>query len=115
MKIAAILLTSLGLVVAGSAVASDRLSDLDYLKANRCRGLAAGLGSADTTNLDSLLKTEGRTRVEYVYEKGLEERERGKRDAGHYDSKERLTAELTGPCTAFLGGGDGGRETARSR
>jgi hypothetical protein len=102
-------------VVAGSAVASEKLSDVDYLKANRCRGLAAGLGAGDTAGLDTLIKTEGRSRLEMVYAKGQQEQERGKRDASHLDSKERLTAELNGPCTAFLGGGGGGRETATSR
>ncbi len=44
MKTAAIRLATLGLAVAGSAIAHERISDAYYLKANRCRGLAAGLG-----------------------------------------------------------------------
>ena len=105
MKTAAILLATLGLAVAGAAAASDRLSDVDYLKANRCRGLAAGFGISDTASLDALIKTEGRTRLDYIYAKGQEELDRGKRDAAKTDAKERFSAELNGACTAFLGGG----------
>src|ERR1700739_2562270 len=99
MKTAAILLATLGLTVAGVAAASERLSDVDYLKANRCRGLAAGMGVTDTASLaahrlgaanyrkptrgrglaagmgvtdtaslDALIKAEGRSRIEVVYQ-----------------------------------------------
>jgi hypothetical protein len=112
MKTAAILLATLGLTVAGVAAASERLSDVDYLKANRCRGLAAGMGVTDTASLDALIKTEGRSRIEVVYQRGIEEMQRGKRDGGKTDGKERYTAELNGACTAFLGGG---KETAAAR
>jgi hypothetical protein len=111
MKIAAIVLATLGIAVAGVATAAERLSDMEYLKANRCRGIAAGLGGADTSSLDALIKSEGRSRIEMVYARGQQEMERGKRDAGYGDSKQRLTAELNGPCVAFL---SGGRETASS-
>ena len=111
MKTAAIVLAALGITVAGVATAADRLSDIDYLKANRCRGIAAGLGVTDTASLDALIKSEGRTRMEMVYARGQQEMERAKRDAGYGDSKQRLTAELNGPCAAFL---SGGRETASS-
>jgi len=103
MRTKAILLAALSLVVAGSAAASERLSDVDYLKASRCRGLAAGLGGADIARLDALLKTEGRSRVEVIYNKGLEEMQRAKRDAAQSDAKDRLSLELNGYCTAFTG------------
>jgi hypothetical protein len=104
MKTTAVLLAVIGLAVAGATAASDRLTDLDYLKANRCRGLAEGLGSGDIAGLDALIKTEGRSRVEPVYVKGQEELNRGKKEASHTDSRDRLSAELNGPCTAYLGG-----------
>jgi hypothetical protein len=102
MKIAVILCVSLG--IAGTAVAAGRLTDVDYLKANRCRGLAEGSGVGDTANLDALIKTEGRSRVETIYTKGQEELNRGRKEATRTDSRERLSAELNGPCTALLGG-----------
>jgi len=104
MKIAAILCVTLGLGVAGSAVAASHLTDMDYLKANRCRGLAEGLGVGDTASLDSLIKTEGRSRLEFIYERGHEELARGKRDGAKADLKARMSAELNGPCMAYLGG-----------
>jgi hypothetical protein len=108
MNTAAILLATLGLAAAGAAAASDRFSDLDYLKANRCRGLAEGLGAGDTASLDSLIKTEGRSRVEAIYAKGQEELARGKKEAARTDGKERLNAELNGPCMALMSGGKAG-------
>jgi hypothetical protein len=107
MKTAAILFAtlSLGLAAAGAAAAADHLTDVDWLKANRCRGIAEGLGAGDTAGLDSLIKTEGRTRPDVIYQRGQQEVVRGKRDASSQDLRERLSAELNGPCMAFLSGG----------
>ena len=115
MKTNVIILSAFSLVVAGSAAASDRLTDADYLKANRCRGLAVGTGGVDTANLDALLKVEGRSRVPTIYTMGEQEMERGKRAASQSDSKDRIAAELSGYCTAFMGERGSGRETATSR
>jgi hypothetical protein len=114
MKTAAILLATIGLAVAGAAAASDHLTDVDYLKVNRCRGLAEGLGSGDVAGLDALIKTEGRSRVEIIYTKGQEELTRGKREASRTDSRERLSAELNGPCTAFVGGAQASASAAKN-
>jgi len=109
MKTAATLFAALGLAVAlsgpGAASAAGRLTDVDYLEANRCRGLAQGMGVTDTSGIDALIKTEGRTRMDVIYERGHEEQARGKRDASRTDGKERFAAELNGACSAFLGGG----------
>lgn len=105
MKAAAVILAAFGVVVAGAAVASDRFTDLDYLKANRCRGLAAGLAVGDTAALDAVIKSEGRSRSDPVLQRGAEELTRGKRDGGKADIKERVTAELNGPCMAYMAGG----------
>jgi hypothetical protein len=109
MKSTAVILAALSLAVAGqasAAVTSGHLTDLDWLKANRCRGLAEGFGVSDASSLDALIKTEGRTRPEVVYAKGQEELQHGKRDAAKTDGKERYEAELNGYCTAYLGGKD---------
>ena len=102
MKTALLALTVLGLGVTGAASASDRLSDVDYLRANRCKGLAVGLGSMDTASLDALLKAEGRSRPPLIYDHGQEEMARAKREAVRAESKTRLSAELSGACTAYL-------------
>ena len=112
----ALLLAAAGLAiagtVAGAAQAGAHLTDVDYLKANRCKGLATGLGAGDTSGLDALIKAEGVSRPEIIYQQGQKEVERAKRDASHTDGKERLTAELNGPCVAYL---SGGKETASAR
>lgn len=105
MKTAAILFAtlSLGLSAAGAAAAADHLTDVDWLKANRCRGIAEGLGAGDTAGLDSLIKAEGRSRQDTIYARGQQEMVRGKRDASSQDGRERMSTELNGPCMTYLG------------
>jgi hypothetical protein len=114
MKTPAILCMTLVLGVAGTASATGRLTDVDYLRANRCRGLAEGLGVGDTTALDALIKSEGRSRVEIIYTRGQEEMARGKREASKSDLKERLSAEYNGPCMAYLGGAGAAASAAQN-
>jgi hypothetical protein len=105
MKAAAVLLVTAGLACASVASASAHVSDVDYLKANRCKGLAVGLGAGDTTGLDAFIKSEGRTRAEAIVLRAQDELARGKREAGKADLKDRLTAELSGPCEAYMSAG----------
>jgi hypothetical protein len=102
MKAAVVLLVTVGLACAGVASASAHVSDVDYLKANRCKGLAIGLGAGDTAGLDAYIKAEGRTRAEAIVQRAEDELGRGKREAGKADLKDRLTAELNGPCEAYM-------------
>lgn len=106
MKTAAIAFAALSLATAaaGAAAASDHMNDMDYLRANRCRGLAAGLNVGDVASLDAKLKVEARTRSEPILLRGQDELTRARRDAERASYKERLTAELNGPCMAYLGG-----------
>lgn len=105
MKVAAIAFAVLGLAAtAGAAAASTRFTDVDYLKASRCRGIAAGL-HADTAPFDAFLKAESRTRVDLVMHRGDVEAADAKRQASDANMKDRLTAELTGSCTAYMAGG----------
>jgi hypothetical protein len=109
MNSTAVLLATLGLVIAGqasAATATAHLSDVDYLKANRCRGLAEGFGVTNASGIDALIKSEGRNRIEVVYERAQREQVQGKRDAAKSDGKDRFQAELNGYCSAFLGGAD---------
>jgi len=105
MKAAAVLLMTFGLACASAATASERVSDLDYLKANRCKGLAVGLGSGDVASLDSLIKAQSKSRGDAVLQRADEEMSKAKREAAKADLKERLSAELSGPCLAYTGGG----------
>ena len=104
MKIAAFALAAATLM-AGSAVASDRVSDVEFLKANRCKGLATSIsGVVDPATLDSFIKSERGARAAYITERAAEEFNKAKKEGRSADRKERLTAELAGPCQAYLGG-----------
>ena len=106
MKAAAVLLTTFGLAcAAGAAAAADHISDLDFLKAERCKALAVGLHAGDTSNLDLLIKAESRSRSDAVMQRADAEMSRAKHEAANTDLKERLSAELSGPCTAYMSGG----------
>ncbi len=90
---------------AGSASAAEKITDVDYLKANRCRGLATSIqGVVDPAALNSFIKSERGSRAVYIVDRGEEEFDRARREAKSQDRKERLTAELTGACQAYLGG-----------
>jgi hypothetical protein len=106
MKTTVIAVTLLGLMAATSAVAGSRATDVDYLRANRCKGLAVVLGSTDTAGLDAWIKAEGRSRLPAVVDRAESELARAKREARDANLKDKLSAELAGPCLAYLGGKD---------
>lgn len=89
---------------AGSAAAAEKVTDVDFLKANRCKGLATTLtGVVDTSSLDSFIKAERGARAQYVIDRAGEEFAKAKKEARSDDRKERLTSELTGACQAYVG------------
>jgi hypothetical protein len=104
MKLTAISLAAVGLLtVAGSAGAAGRATDVDFLKANRCKGLAVGLGS-DATPFATYIKAEEGTRLNVVIDRGDEEFTRARRQTNDANIKAKLEAELAGPCTAYMAG-----------
>lgn len=105
MKAAAVLFMTVGMSIAGAAAASAHISDLDWLKANRCKGLATTLGGGDTASLDAMIKAEGRSRNEAVIQRASDELNRARKEAAKSDLKDRLTAELNGPCVALMSAG----------
>jgi hypothetical protein len=105
MKAAAVVLATFALACAGTATATERVTDLDYLKANRCKGLAVGLAAGDTASLDAMLKEQGRNRNDVIVQRADEELSRAKREASKAELKERLSSELSGPCLAYMSGG----------
>lgn len=103
MKIIAIAIVAGGLAAAAGS-ASAAISDVEFLKANRCKGLAdSGVASVDVASMDAFLKDERRARSPYALERGKVEYEKGKRDGKSVsaDRRDRLAAELTGPCQAY--------------
>lgn len=102
MRFAPIAMVAIGLAVAAPALAADKVSDVEYIQAARCLGIAKGL-SADATALEAFVKTAGRTRLSYIQMRADEEQARGKRDAKSSARTERAAAELSGTCQAYKG------------
>ena len=105
MKFAAIALVAASFAaISGSAVAASRVTDVDYLKASRCKGLATTLtGVVEPGQIDAYLKSARDARAPYVHDRAATEFDRARREAKSEDRKQRLTAELTTQCTAYLG------------
>lgn len=104
MRTTPIILAAAALLSAGTAVAAERVSDLDYLKASRCKGLAAAqVGAIDGAALDAFIKEHGKVRSAYVLQKGKDEATRAQREArkSQDERKAKLVAEADGPCQAF--------------
>ena len=100
----AIVLTAAALFAAGAASASERISDAQYLKASRCKGLATSInGVVDASQIDAYLKSAKGARSPILMDRADAEYDRAKREARVGGQKDRLTAELTGACSAYLG------------
>ena len=100
MKILVLALAAAGLL-AGSATASERMSDVVFLKAVRCDGLSKSLpGVIDDKAMDALYKGASAGRQPPVMDRADQAFADGKREGR--TSKEKSTAELTGACTALL-------------
>jgi hypothetical protein len=114
MKLAALALATLSLAAAGSAAAATHVSDVDYLRANRCKGLAQGLGEADAVaGLGAFIKQQGATRLDAIIERGDEEFTRAKRESSRVDTKARDQAEFSSACTAYMDSGKADTAAAR--
>lgn len=102
MNVAAVTLASLSLASAASfaLAAPAATTDVDYLKASRCHGIAVGLG-ADASAINSYLKHAAGGRSPAIQARADEEFDRAKREARGVDGKDRLQAELSGPCAAY--------------
>jgi len=72
---------------------------MDYLRASRCRGIAAGLG-ADAAAIDAYVKSAARGRMPSVQDRADQEFAKAKREA-RGDGKTRLQAELAGACAPY--------------
>lgn len=107
MKLIAIAFAATGLLAAaGSATAATAVSDVEFLKASRCRGLAdSGLTQVDIAAMDAFIRSERAGRAPYVLERSKVEYDKAKREAksDSSDRKARLMAELNGPCQAYKG------------
>ena len=108
MRITALIVTiAAAAATTATAQPGDRLSDVDYMQAARCRGLAASeaLGAVDTKAIDAMLKQQGNGRAAFIADKADELRNNAARSAKRADgyTKEKLVAERDGVCKRFLG------------
>lgn len=99
MNVAAVTFASLSLASMASLASAAPATDVDYLKASRCRGIAVGLG-ADPSAITAYLKSAARGRSPAILDRADEQFAQAKRQA-HGDGKDRLQAELSGPCAAY--------------
>lgn len=91
--------------LAGAAQAAP-VTNLQYLQAARCRGLAAseGLGKLDTAGIDTFLRTEGSARDLAVRTSAVNKMTSAMNEANKADGakKEKLLAERGAQCAEWL-------------
>lgn len=91
-----------------SAANAGSISDLQFLEAARCRGLASSenLGKLDTASLDALLRAEGGDRDLAVRTSAVSKIDSARKQADAADDKKKakLLAERESKCAAYLGG-----------
>ena len=94
--------------LAGAAQAGTGVSNYDFLQAARCRGLAAseGLGKVDTANVDAFLKQETGSRELPIRVSANNKIVAAQKEGDKADGakKEKLLAERSGVCSAWLSG-----------
>jgi hypothetical protein len=119
MRLAVIALAALGFASAGAAFAQDQVSDTAFMQANRCKGLALGLGM-DAAGLKTFVRQQSRSRADMIIYRGQGLASQAQREAADPAKKEKLAAEYTSACAAFGGtgggnvaGGDDTRSTIR--
>ncbi|MBX3480270.1 MAG: hypothetical protein KF842_07710 [Caulobacter sp.] len=104
-----LMITALVLTAATStAVAAQpaaRLTDSQFVKAARCKGLAKSeaLGAMDTTGVDAVIKANKRGRSTHILDKAYNAQDEAQSEADRADdaAKADLIAERTGACEAF--------------
>ncbi len=103
------MVTVIGAAAAASAASAQpgRLTDVAYLEAARCAGLANSgkLGSSDGAALIALLKAQANGREQLVLDQADDAQQRAKRQVNRADDymKSKLQAELSTDCASFKG------------
>lgn len=104
MKIISISVFTLSICATGAVAADARLNDLDFIRANRCAGLAKTLANViDADQLNARIKAERNMRSDYVSERAGQALSKARKEAGDESRREALTEELAGPCAALVG------------
>src|SRR5271168_4717986 len=97
---------ALCLAAAGVATAGARMTDTQYVAAERCEALmsSTNLGATDSQAIDALVKDQERGRTEIAYEAGQQAHDNAALQAskaGPYE-KTKLLAERDGACRTLL-------------
>lgn len=104
--------TIIALTVAAAAAAPafaqpGRLTDVEYLQAARCAGLASSdaLGAMDSASIEALMKAQGRGRAEFIADKASQITADAKRAAKKAGAERRaaLIAERDSACARYVG------------
>lgn len=96
-------LLALAGATAVSAQPAERLSDSQFVKAARCKGLAKADG-VDTKGVDAVIKANKRGRADFVLDKALNAKNDAARQArsAREGGKAEIAAELAGACAALV-------------
>jgi hypothetical protein len=86
-----------------AAQAADPMSDVAFIAASRCEGLAQG-AKVDDAAIKKLLVGQDSTRSQYVLDKASEVHDDAKRQASHAQGyqMQAVNDELHGPCSSYL-------------
>src|SRR5579884_3257700 len=84
--------------IAGTAMAAP-VTDVGYIQAARCKGVAEGAGKS-TPALDAFLKKQSYVRGDAALQRAKDVEEAGRHMAR--DSNDQAQAELNGVCAAWL-------------
>lgn len=94
-------------VSASSAFAqtSTRISDVDFIRANRCASLATASGVSNATTFTSAIQRQSRGRDEVVVSMARKAGEKAANQVRNANDQRRasLRAELDGVCQKFAG------------
>ncbi|MDH4386703.1 MAG: hypothetical protein QE280_14815 [Caulobacter sp.] len=105
--IATVALMSVAVVSAANAQPVDRLSDAQFVKLARCKGLAKSpaLGAVETAGFDAAIKANKRGRADFIVEKAMTAQDKALSEANRADEarKAELIAERSGACQVFAG------------
>lgn len=103
-----LIIATVAIASLASAAHAGSVSNLQFLEAARCRGLAGSenLGKLDTAALDTFLRTEGSARDLAVLTSAQNKIQSAQKEADGADSekKAKLIAEREGRCATYIAG-----------
>ena len=99
--------TALGLTATAASAQPGHLSDMAYVEAARCAGLAssAKLGAGDAAAMKALLSAQASGRMPYILDQADDAQSKARHEADKADdfTKSKLQAELSGMCASLKG------------